>query len=337
VGFFKKMFKPSKIQVGLGIIASIVAIIGAIINIFPGKSIQEPPVIHVYPPSPSPPVSPKNLTIKVIDNETSLAINGVKIELYQDGNSPIKRETGNDGLATLPLKNADSSFKITISKIGYEPIDESINYFQETRNFSLKKTSWKPPKKEEGADNQGRTAKFEFYSLINDYGWKIGSTDTVENLTNPQVVKAQEFLDRKLSEQGIRTRIQKSSDVIAVGVASCEGSVSLERERADKRGKVIRQALEPIFTSTEGKLHVLLLGKYNDTNCHNQSRNDTAKQRSLLIIGVTDKMPDVNLQEASEKAIKKYELKGYLRGDDSNNKSPVKPLGIDNYPLFELS
>jgi hypothetical protein len=195
-----------------------------------------------------------------------------------------------------------------------------------------------------GTDSNGNQAAFEFYTLIgvnHEYGWEFASWENVQDGITGETIDVQTFLREKLSDPGLRQRIEAASDVIAVGVSSCEGYRDEEEQRADIRSKVIRRSIESVSVITDGELYLLLLGQYYDESCSQKSPIQTLDQRSIVIIGVIQKDPGVNLEEAVEDAMYDIaedevliqELNRYL---DNPTRSPLGSLDPARYSLFEL-
>jgi eukaryotic-like serine/threonine-protein kinase len=195
-----------------------------------------------------------------------------------------------------------------------------------------------------GKDSNSKQATFEFYTLLgvnHDYGWKLASWELIQDGVKNTVEDADSFLRYKLNEQGIKSRIRGASDVISVGVASCEGHRREEEQRATMRAKVIRRAVESIAETTSGESRILLLGQYDDENCSVKSQNQTLPQRSIIIIGVTQKDPDVNMGQALKDAVRsaahneslQRDLSKYFRNPD---RTPLGALDPDKYSLFNL-
>lgn len=195
-----------------------------------------------------------------------------------------------------------------------------------------------------GKDQKGKEAIFDFYTLFgvnDDYVWKYGSWDWIEDISTKQPIRVDRFFNEKFSQQGIRERITKALDVISVGVASCEGANKREEDRAFNRAKSIRKFVKFIATTTRGETSLLILGQYKDDICPQKSPDETRDQRSIIIIGVVLKDPDINLQEAVRSAMTnlashknlKQDLERYIKNP---SRSPLGTLDPSRYSRFEI-
>jgi len=199
-----------------------------------------------------------------------------------------------------------------------------------------------PPVK--GKDDSGNEATFEFYTLIgvnHDYGWEFGSWETIQDGLNKLSMNANKFLDLKLNQRGMKYRIENASDIISVGVASCEGYKQTEEARAEKRAKVIRRSVEPIAKTIKGNLYLLLLGQYSDESCPAKSPEETLVQRSVIIIGVVQKDQNVNLKQAVRSAMSNLVRDQKIKQSveklfQDPSRSPLGVLKPDKYTLFDL-
>jgi hypothetical protein len=178
-----------------------------------------------------------------------------------------------------------------------------------------------------GTDLTGKKATFRFHSLTTNHAWRLNSSEEVENLTSPYTIaQAQSLLKQKLSEPNIQERIKQSKELIAVGVASCEGEKTREENRAEERARVIQNALND--ASTVHKIYLLLLGQYQAKDCNSET---TFKQRQLIVIYVISEDEGVSMKDALNSARK--QLLEYLK-DKSD--SPLGILRLNNYSLDEL-
>jgi predicted lactoylglutathione lyase len=195
-----------------------------------------------------------------------------------------------------------------------------------------------------GRDLDGRRATFEFYTLIgvnHNYGWKFNSSEMIQDNIKFQSIEAEKFLATKFSQAGIKQRLENAKDVISVGVASCEGFQRIEERRAEIRAKIIRRALEQTNINIKGELPLLMLGQYKDENCPKGSPQDTLEQRSIILIGVTNKEPGVNLDQSLRNAMNNIEKNTELKKDlenylNSSNTSPLGSLLLKKYSLFKI-
>ena len=178
-----------------------------------------------------------------------------------------------------------------------------------------------PP--EEGTDSQGRTAEFDIAVLSREYEWKLGSPYLIES--GGETIKVND-LKPSLEQQGIQKRLNNPTDIISVGTASCEGSLQTEQNRAFQRAKNIQLLAKQLFSNsgTLKNYHLLNLGKFQD--CQNNSNpSETSYQRSLIIIGVSQKTPGLILDEALYNRLKTkpfgdFKLEDYSLGSEDRFK-----------------
>jgi hypothetical protein len=150
----------------------------------------------------------------------------------------------------------------------------------------------------DGVDSHGRKAAFDFIVLTSELTWVKGSSDHVEH--RGEVVPDLETASRVINADIARI-LQRSKDLIAIGLASSEGGRPQEEERAERRAVSIAgwlggagDAATPVWR--------LNLGQY-DRACKSQEDADTSFERPLLFAGVRDKEEGVNLQEALADAV----------------------------------
>ncbi len=150
----------------------------------------------------------------------------------------------------------------------------------------------------EGKDAQGRNAAFDFIILTDDYTWVKGSTYQVAGKGG--VVAEDRILDQVVSAP-IRESLNRSVELIAVGLASQEGEQAVEEQRAARRSRTILSWLV-LLSDTQKPLWRLNLGQYNSA-CQGQQEADTSFQRPLIMVGVRSKDDGANLGEALADAI----------------------------------
>ncbi len=83
-----------------------------------------------------------------------------------------------------------------------------------------------------GKDKSGKSARYEIILVSGEYFWKYGSTVSVVNSEAQEVP-----IEQKLASNGIATLVNRSTDIIAVGTASCIGSGEEEESRAYDRAR----------------------------------------------------------------------------------------------------
>jgi hypothetical protein len=90
--------------------------------------------------------------------------------------------------------------------------------------------------------------------------------------------------------------LNRSQAVMAVGVASQEGDVVEEAGRAQRRAQTAASWLEQVLPATSS-IFTLNLGQYKGS-CAVGETADTAWQRPVLMIGIRQQEPGVDLGEA---------------------------------------
>ena len=168
-----------------------------------------------------------------------------------------------------------------------------------------------------GADSQGRTAEFSVAVLSVEYKWSFGSTYQIQH--NNQIITLED-LRKNLEQEGIRRIMENPTEIISVGTASCEGNLAEEERRAFARSQQIQLVAKRIFSnvrSVEG-YRLLNLGQFRRSGC--QANQDlTSYQRSVIVIGVKNKTPGVNVDEALRDRLEKkpfsdFKLEDYSLG-----------------------
>ena len=114
--------------------------------------------------------------------------------------------------------------------------------------------------------------------------------------------------------------------IISVGTASCEGAKSSENKRAEKRAVTLDQWLNQAFRKYDDlkntERYTLNLGQYK-RKCLSKTektKQQTALQGRVIIIGITYRDKDVNLSQALRDAIIKrpdlsFDIKKYSSFD----------------------
>ena len=170
---------------------------------------------------------------------------------------------------------------------------------------------------EEGKDSQGRVAEFSIAVLSVEYKWQLGSTYQVKY--NDQIINL-DALKSNLESEGIQRIMENPNEIISVGTASCEGNIAAEQNRALERSKQIQLLGKRIFSNTNSVkgYRLLNLGQFQRKDCQ-ASRDSTAYQRSIIIIGVKQQDAGVILDEALRDRLEKkpfadFKLEDYSLG-----------------------
>jgi hypothetical protein len=168
----------------------------------------------------------------------------------------------------------------------------------------------------EAKDKAGKKATFDFVAKTQDYAWIRGQADQVTKGGQP--IGAAE-VNTVLFGPDVQKGLAPSADLIAVGVASQEGTLAEESARAAQRGKVGAAWADQAVGGNK-KLWVLNLGQFSP-NCGSTTEKDTSWERPFLIVGARNQEGGVNLGEALANAM--------------NNKTNFPSTGC--YSTFELT
>lgn len=129
-----------------------------------------------------------------------------------------------------------------------------------------------------------------------EYKWQLGSTYQIEY--NDQTITL-DSVKSNLEQEGIQRIMESTSEIISVGIASCESDTPAEQSRALERSKQIQILAKKIFSQTSSVkgYRLLNLGQFQGKDCQ-ASQDSTACQRSIIIIGVKKQAEGFILDEA---------------------------------------
>lgn len=182
---------------------------------------------------------------------------------------------------------------------------------------------------EEGRDSQGRVAKFNIAVLSVEYKWLLGSNFQIKY--NDQVISL-EVLKLNLEQEGIQNLMKNPSEIISVGIASCEGNVEVEQRRAFERSQQIQVLAKKLFSNAPSikGYRLLNLGRFQRSNCQT-NREATAYQRSVILIGVKKQSANVILDEAlrdrlENKPFGDFKLRDYSLGSADKFRTIISKL-----------
>jgi hypothetical protein len=175
-------------------------------------------------------------------------------------------------------------------------------------------------------DAEGRQGAFQAMVFLDSYNWAYKSIDRVEFNGQPTDFPA------VLRQQPLQQILIQAQQVVAAGTASCEASRYLwgpfmEERRAEQRAQQLvtwieesrGQAAQHPGASMRNVL-ALNLGRFQK-NCSAGNSASTWNQRRIVLIAVTEKQENLDLESCLERRMK---------DDDS-----LKFL-TDNYSKFEL-
>jgi len=141
-----------------------------------------------------------------------------------------------------------------------------------------------------------RVAKFNIAVLSIEYKWLSGSNFQITN--NDRVISL-DVLKLRLEQEGIQEIMENPEEIISVGTASCEGSLSLAQRKAFERSQQLQNLVKRIFQNSPSvkNYRLLNLGKFQGSSCQS-NRDLTAYQRSVIIIGLKRQSKAVVIDEA---------------------------------------
>lgn len=165
-----------------------------------------------------------------------------------------------------------------------------------------------------GKDEGGRMASFEINVLSREFNWKYESSTVVELNGKP------EDMIKHFSSPGLQYRFGRSLAIIVVGAASEEGRREYEEDRARDRAKQLAVWIVETLQAPS-TVYKLNLGHYKPSCRPSVSPENTASQRSIVVVGILKQDEGVNLEEALRSA---WVTK------------PGLPFKLENYSKFEL-
>ncbi len=182
---------------------------------------------------------------------------------------------------------------------------------------------------EPGLDKNGKSAEFNMAVLSQEYRWKPGSSDAVYLGNADQAILVRD-LKTVMEAKGIVKIMDNPNQIIAVGMASCEGPQPSEELRAYERAKTVQTALgKTIFAVNDYPL--LNLGQFRRDSCSRNAK-DNSFQRTMILMGIRQESAGVILSEALHarlaKISKEFKLDDYSLG--SKEKFQLIP---DNTPV----
>ncbi len=186
----------------------------------------------------------------------------------------------------------------------FEAIDEGV--WERTAAFS-------------GSDSEGRRADMRIYVLEDRFSWSFGSSRQIED-ENGEPAKFSYIFGRPT----FLGEFCQGDGAVALGAASFEGDVAANRQlaasRADTLGGQMRRLAGFCGEQTPPQLHGLTLGEFTaETSCMREGTctgSATSPQRRVVLIGVADAAPGINLSEALEDAMRTPTARSVLSIDD---------------------
>ena len=146
-----------------------------------------------------------------------------------------------------------------------------------------------------GKDGAGKNAAFDVAVLPKELSWAVKSwtqlAENGENIPDDQLVA-------RLFTPELKDGLAKSGQVIAIGLASQEGQVDEETERAGNRAKTAAGWLASAVAA-ETPIWLLNLGQFKKSGCPAQTEtSDTSWQRPVILVGVKSQDEGADLVQA---------------------------------------
>lgn len=165
-------------------------------------------------------------------------------------------------------------------------------------------------------DDQGKAGSFRAVVFLDTYNWSYKSVDLVE--FNHQPI---DFLE-VLKQPAVQQVMSQAREIVAVGTASCEASKYFWGQLAEERraGQRARQLAGWITSLRPQHVHELNVGRFQK-ECKSRSPAETWNQRRIVLISVTERAEDLDLESCLKQSMKSDPLLEFL---------------IDNYSRFKL-
>ncbi len=172
-------------------------------------------------------------------------------------------------------------------------------------------------------DHQGHKGAFRAMVFLDSYNWVRGSTELVE--FNGQVIP---YFLTVLRQEPVQKILAGAEEIVAVGTASCESPLGplVENHRAEERAEQLVRWIEESraqLPSRPGPMRNVIplnLGGFTK-ECPKSEAAETSRQRRLVLIAVTDRQKDLDLESCLQERMK----------EDSSLK-----FLTDNYSRFDL-
>jgi hypothetical protein len=152
----------------------------------------------------------------------------------------------------------------------------------------------------EGKDGAGRRAAFDVAVLPKELSWVSKSAS---QLSQGAEVIPDDQLTARLFSQELRDGLGQSKQVMAVGLASQEGQVEEETQRAANRSRTAAGWLANAVSPETG-IWLLNLGQFKKSGCTAQTEtSDTSWQRPVILVGIKSQDEGTDLAQAFADAI----------------------------------
>jgi eukaryotic-like serine/threonine-protein kinase len=165
-------------------------------------------------------------------------------------------------------------------------------------------------------DREGKSAEITMAILSDSYEWKLASNDRVRLKGKTESIPISDLTKEMEKRKDIFKVMDNPHRIIALGTASCEGTVLTEETRAMNRATTIQSKIvQQLFDVKEYR--ILNLGQFKRDNCQRNAAG-TSFQRSLVIIGMRNESEGLEVKDALYqrlgKTIKDFNLQDYSQG-----------------------
>lgn len=165
-------------------------------------------------------------------------------------------------------------------------------------------------------DSQNRSAEINMAILSDRYEWELASNDRVKLKGQTESIPIADLKQDLEKRKDIFKVMDNPNRIIALGTASCEGTISTEETRALDRATTIQSKIvKQLFQVKE--YQILNLGQFKRDNCQ-RNITGTSFQRSLVIIGIRNESDGLEVKAALYqrlgKTIKDFNLQDYSQG-----------------------
>ena len=150
-----------------------------------------------------------------------------------------------------------------------------------------------------GYDHRGQRATFDVIVLDKAYTWQRASTSELSE--DGKLVSPTTLIETVLGGP-VKAQLQASRGVIAVGVASQEGEIDTETQRAGDRAEQTARWLRALLGPSK-PLWTLNLGKYRESG-RNFDAGTTSWQRPFIVIGVNSAERGIDMPAALADAMR---------------------------------
>jgi len=174
-------------------------------------------------------------------------------------------------------------------------------------------------------DAKGRKGVFQAMVFLDSYNWVRGSTELVE--FHQKVIP---YFPTVLREEPVQKVLNGAEQIVAVGTASCESRLGflVENHRAQERAEQLVQWVElsrsRLPQSPQAPMRSVIplnLGRFNQ-GCSAPATEETTGQRRIVLIAVTQKQKDLDLESCLEQRMKE---------------DPSLKFLTENYSKFDLN